>query len=53
MKMALILITMTIVAAVACNAGEKAGSMNKDNRLLSELVGKPVDIAPSWFTIHV
>ena len=46
MKTALILITMTIVAAVACNAGEKAGDMNKDNRLLSELVGKPVDIAP-------
>ena len=39
---------MTIVAAVACNAGEKAGSMNKDNdiRLPSELAGKPVDIAP-------
>jgi hypothetical protein len=47
-KTALILITMTIVAAMACNAGEKAGSMNKDNdiRLPSELVGKPVDIAP-------
>ena len=39
---------MTTLAAMACNAGERAGSMNKDNdiRLQSELVGKPVDIAP-------
>ena len=48
MRTALVLITITAIAAAACNAGQKTGSMNEDEstHLWSELVGKPVDIAP-------
>lgn len=50
MKTALILITMTMVAAMVCNAGEKMDTGNKGNKISSwsdlSLVGKPVDITP-------
>ena len=48
MKTALILITMTMVAVMICNAGENMDNRNKGDEVRSwvELVGKPVDIAP-------
>ncbi len=48
MKTALTLITITALAAMACNAGESMDIRNEHNhiRLWAELVGNPVDIAP-------
>ena len=48
MKIALILVTMTMFTAMICNAGEIMDSINKgnDTRSWAELAGKPVDIAP-------